>query len=89
MVDCGLTFRDPSSKSVCVPLALGLHLPSAVFVRLSVFSGLVTHVPDISPTPTEDPAGFTPSALDSASGPSEGHDIHQRSGRCGSPKSCL
>lgn len=74
---------------LCPSGPLGPHLPSAVCVRPSVFGGLVTHVPDISPSPTEDPAGFTPSALDSASGPSEGHHIHQWSGRCGSPKSCL
>ena len=59
----GLTSRDPSSKSVFVPP--GPHVPSAVRVRPSVFSGLVTHVPGISRTPTEDPAGFTPTALDS------------------------
>lgn len=71
---------------LCPSGPLGPHLPSAICVHPSVFGGLVTHVPDISPTPTEDPAGFTPSALDSASGPSEGHHIHQWSGRCGSPQ---
>lgn len=85
----GLTFRDPSSKSVWPSGPPGPHLPSAVCVRPSVFNGLVTHVPDVSPTPTEDPAGFTPSALDSASGPSEGRHAHRWTGGRGSPKSRL
>lgn len=39
MVDCGLTFRDPSSKSVCVPLALWgptSRVPSASVCQCSV-----------------------------------------------------
>ena len=86
---CLLTFRDPSSKSVWPSGPPGPHLPSAVCVRPSVFNGLVTHVPDVSPTPTEDPAGFTPSALDSASGPSEGRHAQRWTGGRGSPKSRL
>ena len=39
MVDCGLTFRDPSFKSVCVPLALWgptSRVPSASVCQCSV-----------------------------------------------------